>query len=73
MGMVYCAECSTKISEYAEACPHCGFKGTSTTALAVCEKTSIQPASWTDSSLAREFDAALPISSSQKARFDNIF
>lgn len=73
MGMVYCAECGTKISEYAEACPHCGFKGTSTTALAVREKTSIQPASWTDSSLAREFDAALPISPSQKARFDNIF
>jgi len=73
MGMVYCAECGTKISEYAEACPHCGFKGTSTTALAVRKKTSIQPASWTDSSLVREFDAALPVSPSQKARFDNIF
>lgn len=73
MGMVYCTECGTKISEYADACPHCGFKGNKSTALTVKDKAAIQPASWTDASLAKEFDSALPISPMQKARFDNLF
>lgn len=73
MGMVYCAECGTKISEYADTCPHCGFKGSKGTSLAVREKAAIQPLSWSDSSLTKEFDSALPISPIQKARFDNLF
>lgn len=73
MGMVYCAECGTKISEYADACPHCGFRGSKSTALTVREKATIQPLSWTDASLAKEFDSALPISPLQKAHFDSLF
>lgn len=73
MGMVYCAECGTKISEYAEACPYCGFKGSKSTALMVRQKAAIQPRSWTDESLSKEFDSALPISPTQKARFDDLF
>lgn len=73
MGMVYCAECGTKISEYAEACPYCGFKGSKSTALMARQKAAIQPRSWTDESLSKEFDSVLPISPTQKARFDNLF
>ncbi|MBR2835121.1 MAG: zinc ribbon domain-containing protein [Atopobiaceae bacterium] len=73
MGMVYCAECGTKISEYADACPHCGFKGNKSTALTVREKLAIRSRAWADASLTEEFDSVLPISFVQKTRFESLF
>lgn len=73
MSIVYCAECGTKISDGAAACPHCGYAGGGETLLMVRDKKSIRHVMWSDVSLAEDFDFVIPVSPVQQDRFEELF
>jgi hypothetical protein len=73
MGLVYCPECGTKISDKASACPFCGFRSSAKNLPMVASKNPLKRIQWERTSLASEFDQVFPISTIQNNNLNIIF
>lgn len=73
MGLVYCPECGTKISEKASVCPFCGFRSSAKNLPMVASKKPLKRIQWESTSLASEFDQVFPISAVQNNNLNIIF
>jgi hypothetical protein len=65
MGLVYCPECGTKISDKASVCPFCGFRSSAKNLPMVASKKPLKRIQWESTSLASEFDQVFPISNTE--------
>ncbi|MDO9086021.1 MAG: zinc ribbon domain-containing protein [Anaerolineaceae bacterium] len=73
MGLVYCPECGTKISDKASVCPFCGFRSSAKNLPMVANKNPLKRIQWESTSLASEFDQVFPISTIQNNNLNIIF
>lgn len=73
MGLVYCLECGTKISDKASVCPFCGFRSSAKNLPMVASKKPLKRIQWESTSLASEFDQVFPISTIQNNNLNIIF
>jgi len=73
MGLVYCPECGTKISDKASVCPFCGFRSSAKNLPMVANKKPLKRIQWESTSLASEFDQVFPISTIQNNNLNIIF
>lgn len=73
MGLVYCPECGTKISDKASVCPFCGFRSSARNLPMVASKKPLNHIQWETNSLASEFDQVFPISTIQNNNLNIIF
>jgi len=73
MGLVYCPECGTKISDKASVCPYCGFRTSTKNLPLVANKKPLKRIQWESTSLASEFDQVFPISTMQNNNLNVIF
>jgi hypothetical protein len=73
MGLVYCPECGTKVSDKASVCPFCGFRSSSKNLPMVTSKKPLKRIQWERTSLASEFDQVFPISTIQNNNLNIIF
>lgn len=73
MGLVYCLECGTKISDKASVCPFCGFRSSAKNLPMVASKKPLKRIQWESTSLVSEFDQVFPISTIQNNNLNIIF
>jgi hypothetical protein len=73
MGLVYCPECGTKISEKASVCPFCGYRSGTKNLPMVASKNPLKRIQWESTSLESEFDQVFPISTIQNNNLNIIF
>lgn len=73
MGLVYCPECGTKVSDKASVCPFCGFRNGKKNLSVIASKKPLVRIQWESSSLASEFDQVFPISAIQNDNLNVIF
>lgn len=73
MGLVYCPECGTKISDKASTCPFCGFRSSTKNLPMAASKYPLKRIQWESTSLASEFDQVFPISTIQNNNLTIIF
>ncbi|PKM78906.1 MAG: hypothetical protein CVU88_08555, partial [Firmicutes bacterium HGW-Firmicutes-13] len=73
MGLVYCPECGTKISDKASVCPFCGFRSSAKNLPMAANKNPLKRIQWETTSLASEFDQVFPISTIQNNNLNIIF
>ncbi len=73
MGLVYCPECGTKVSDKASVCPFCGFRSSTKNLPMIASKKPLKRIQWESSSLASEFDQVFPISTIQNNNLNIIF
>ena len=73
MGLVYCPECSTKISDKASVCPYCGYRSSARNLPMVASKKPLNRIQWDSTSLASEFDQVFPVSTIQNNNLNIIF
>jgi hypothetical protein len=73
MGLVYCPECGTKVSDKASVCPFCGFRSSAENLPMVASNKPLKRIQWESTSLASEFDQVFPISTIQNNNLNIIF
>jgi hypothetical protein len=73
MGLVYCPECGTKISDKASVCPYCGFRSSTKNLPMVASKNPLKRIQWESTSLVSEFDQVFPIGTIQSNNLNIIF
>ena len=73
MGLVYCPECGTKVSDKASACPFCGFRSSAKNLPIVASKKPLKRIQWESALLVSEFDQVFPISTIQSNNLNIIF
>jgi hypothetical protein len=73
MGLVYCPECGTKVSDKASVCPFCGFRSSAKNLPMVARKNPPKRIEWDSTSLLAEFDQVFPISTIQNDNLNIIF
>lgn len=73
MGLIYCPECGTKISDKASVCPFCGFRSSAKNLPMVASKNPLKRIKWESTSLASGPEQAFPIGTMQKNNLNIIF
>lgn len=73
MGLVYCPECGTKISDKASSCPFCGYRSSTKNIPMIASNRPLKRIQWESTSLASEFDQVFPISTIQNNNLNIIF
>lgn len=73
MGLVYCPECGTKISNKASVCPFCGYRSSSKNLPMIASNSPLKRIQWESNSLVSEFDQVFPISTIQNNNLNIIF
>ena len=73
MGLVYCPECGTKISDKASVCPFCGYRSSTKNMPMIASNSPLKKIQWESTSLVSEFDQVFPISTIQNNNLNIIF
>lgn len=73
MGLVYCPECGTKISDKASVCPFCGYRSSTKNMPMIASNNPLKKIQLESTSLVSEFDQVFPISTIQNNNLNIIF